>query len=88
MRYLLLLLLSLSLLTVQAQSDSRPLVVASASIFADMANVIAGDHLRVDMVVPIGGDPHIYEPTPDDVRLVSAPSKVKNTLIQVTLTPG
>ena len=51
--------------------DDRPLVVASASIFADMAEVIAGDLLPVRSVVPIGGDPHIYEPTPADVRLVS-----------------
>lgn len=52
-------------------TDERPLVVASASIFADMTKVIAGDLLRVEMVVPIGGDPHIYEPTPSDVDLVS-----------------
>lgn len=70
------LLLSLTLLfsvllPAQEETDSRPLVVASASIFADMAEVIAGDHLRVQMVVPIGGDPHIYEPTPNDVRLVA-----------------
>ncbi|MEO0732853.1 MAG: zinc ABC transporter substrate-binding protein [Bacteroidota bacterium] len=66
-----LLLLSLTL-PAQKAADTRPLVVASASIFADMANVIAGDHVRVATVVPIGGDPHLYEPTPDDVRLVAA----------------
>ncbi|MEM1356579.1 MAG: zinc ABC transporter substrate-binding protein [Bacteroidota bacterium] len=59
-------------LSAQEATETRPLVVASASIFADMAEVIAGDHLRIQMVVPIGGDPHIYEPTPDDVRLVAA----------------
>ncbi|MEL6141509.1 MAG: zinc ABC transporter substrate-binding protein, partial [Bacteroidota bacterium] len=48
-----------------------PIVVASASIFADMAEVIGGDMIRVQSVVPIGGDPHIYEPTPEDVRLVA-----------------
>jgi len=53
------------------EADSRPLVVASASIFADMTEVIAGDLLRVQSVVPIGGDPHIYEPTPENVQLVS-----------------
>ena len=56
----------------QETADERPLVVASASIFADMASVVAGDLLRVTSVVPIGGDPHIYEPTPDDVRLIGA----------------
>lgn len=48
----------------------KPLVVASASMIADMATNIGGQHIDVDLIVPIGGDPHIYEPTPDDVRLV------------------
>ncbi len=55
----------------KAQTDERPLVVTSASIFADMTEVIAGDLVRIQSVVPIGGDPHIYEPTPADVRLVA-----------------
>ena len=52
--------------------DERPLVVTSASIFADMTLMVAGELVRVRSVVPIGGDPHIYEPTPSDVRLVAA----------------
>ena len=54
-----------------AADDDKPLVVASASIFADMAEVIGGGLVDVQSIVPIGGDPHIYEPTPADVRLVS-----------------
>lgn len=49
----------------------KKLVVTSASIFADMAKNIAGDLLEVRSIVPIGSDPHIYEPTPADARLVS-----------------
>lgn len=65
-------LLSLLLVVpLSAQEEAPPLVVASASIFADMAEVIGGDMVRVQSVVPIGGDPHIYEPTPEDVRLVA-----------------
>jgi len=52
------------------EKDERPLVVTSASIFKDMTEVVAGGLLRVESVVPIGGDPHIYEPTPEDVQLV------------------
>ena len=48
-----------------------PNVVATASMIADMAQRVAGDRLRVACIVPIGGDPHIYEPTPRDVRLVA-----------------
>lgn len=53
-------------------AQERKLVVASASIFADMATVISGNLVEVKMVVPIGGDPHIYEPTPSDVALVAS----------------
>ncbi|MAT53875.1 MAG: hypothetical protein CMN32_05295 [Saprospirales bacterium] len=51
--------------------NEKKLVVASASIFADMAKNIAGDLVEVESIVPIGSDPHIYEPTPADARLVS-----------------
>ncbi len=54
-----------------AQSEVRPLVVTSASIFADMAAVIGGDLITVESIVPIGGDPHTYEPTPSDVQLIA-----------------
>lgn len=73
MRLLPTLLLLLLLCTgASAQNDQRPLVVTSASIFADMTLMIADTLVRIQSVVPIGGDPHIYEPTPDDVRLVAA----------------
>lgn len=59
-------------LQAQAGEDTGlPLVVTSASIFADMTSMVAGGHVRIQSVVPIGGDPHIYEPTPEDVQLVS-----------------
>lgn len=54
-----------------AEDQTLPVVVTSASIFADMTTMIAGGHVRIESVVPIGGDPHIYEPTPADVQLVS-----------------
>ncbi len=51
-------------------SQSKPLVVASASIFQDMAIQIGGEYVDVRTIVPIGGDPHLYEPTPSDAQLV------------------
>ncbi len=64
-----LMLLGCQVATVHAQH--KPLVVATASIFADMAQQIAGDEVEVRTIVPIGGDPHVYEPTPGDARLVA-----------------
>lgn len=49
----------------------KKLVVGTASIFADMAKVIGGDIIEVKSIVPIGGDPHTYQPTPSDVKLVT-----------------
>ena len=57
-------------LSLSLQAQNKPLVVSSASIFADMASVIGGDLIESVSIVPIGGDPHIYEPTPGDVRLL------------------
>lgn len=51
--------------------EQKPQVVASASMFADMAEVIGGNLIEVRMIVPIGGDPHIYEPTPADAQMVA-----------------
>lgn len=51
-------------------AQDQPLVVASASMIHDMLVVIAGDMVKTDVVVPIGSDPHLYEPTPSDARLL------------------
>lgn len=73
MRATLLLLALASGVLAKAQDapDRRPLVVATASIFADMAAVIGGDVVRVESIVPLGGDPHTYEPTPEAAALVT-----------------
>lgn len=71
MRWIIIVICLLGILPVTAQEEDRPLVVASASIFRDMAEVVSGGLVEVQSVVPIGGDPHIYEPTPADVRLVA-----------------
>ncbi len=52
-------------------AQNKPLVVATASMIADMAKNIAGDKLDIQLIVPIGGDPHIYDPTPRDAQLVT-----------------
>ena len=43
-------------------------VVASFTVLADMVRQVGGDHVVVVSMVPPNGDPHEYEPTPDDAR--------------------
>lgn len=47
-------------------------VVSSASIFQDMVKNIGGDKIESYTIVPIGGDPHLYEPKPSDAQLVKS----------------
>ncbi len=46
-------------------------VVVSTEILADLVRHISGDKATVDTVVPPGGDPHSYEPTPADAAKVA-----------------
>lgn len=51
--------------------DGRPLVVTTISILADLTREVAGDHVVVESLVEIGGDPHTYEPVPSDAGKIS-----------------
>ena len=78
MRNLLLFILFIGASTLRAE---KPLVVATASIFADMASQIGDTLIEVETIVPIGGDPHTYDPRPSDLILLNKASLIlKNGL--------
>jgi manganese/iron transport system substrate-binding protein len=59
----------------------RPVVTATISIVADLVASVAGDLVEVRTIVHVGGDPHVYEPTPSDARaLHDADLVVRNGL--------
>lgn len=54
-----------------ALEGDRPLVVTTISIIGDFTRQVAGDHVTVESIVGIGGDPHVYEPRPSDAAKIS-----------------
>jgi zinc/manganese transport system substrate-binding protein len=43
--------------------DGRPLIVATTTIVGELAAHVAGDQARVEVLMPIGADPHDFEPS-------------------------
>jgi ABC-type Zn uptake system ZnuABC Zn-binding protein ZnuA len=55
--------------TAPARSNLR--VVAVATFLADIAQNVAGDRVRIETLMPLGVDPHSFEPTPQDVKKIA-----------------
>lgn len=72
MNKLLIYISALFILIGSANAQKRLKIVASASMISDIASNVIGDLHEIDMIVPIGGDPHLHEPTPSNARLVAA----------------
>ncbi|MBP8974906.1 MAG: zinc ABC transporter substrate-binding protein [Anaerolineae bacterium] len=53
-----------------AQAD-RLRVVASFSILADVVSQVAGDAAQIETLIPVGANPHAYEPSARDVVRLS-----------------
>jgi ABC-type Zn uptake system ZnuABC Zn-binding protein ZnuA len=53
-------------------SGSVPKALAVETFLADIARSVAGDRLVVESLLPVGVDPHGFEPTPKDAKKVDA----------------
>ena len=54
-----------------AAAPGTPKVLAVETFLADIAQNVAGGRLTVEALIPIGVDPHTFEPTPTDIRRVA-----------------
>lgn len=50
--------------------DQSLQVLAVETFLADLAQNVAGDRLKINSLMPLGSDPHSFEPTPQDVSRV------------------
>jgi ABC-type Zn uptake system ZnuABC Zn-binding protein ZnuA len=57
--------------TAASAAATGPRVLAVETFLADIAQNVAGDRLKVDALMPLGVDPHAFQPTPADVRKVA-----------------
>ncbi|BDZ64353.1 metal ABC transporter substrate-binding protein [Agromyces mangrovi Wang et al. 2018] len=50
------------------EDDDRPVVLTTFTVLQDIAQEVAGEHLRVESITKVGAEIHGYEPTPGDLR--------------------
>jgi len=55
----------------QPDLKAGPVILTSTTFLADMTRNVAGARLQVDSLLPVGADPHGYQPTPSDVAKIS-----------------
>jgi len=53
------------------QTPGLPRILVVESFLADIAQNVAGDRLTVETLIPLGVDPHAYQPTPRDAATVA-----------------
>jgi zinc/manganese transport system substrate-binding protein len=70
MKSLLVPIASLAAFSASAASARTIDVVASFTILADVVQNVGGDHVRVKSLVPPNGDPHDFEPSPEDAKAI------------------
>jgi ABC-type Zn uptake system ZnuABC Zn-binding protein ZnuA len=59
-----------------ALANTKPTVIATTTQLEDIVSVIAGDRVTVIGLVPRNGDPHEFEPRPDNVKQVAQSTAV------------
>ncbi len=56
---------------VPLSAGERLQVVATTSVVADVVSSVAGDRIELSALMPLGTDPHAFEPTPQDAAALT-----------------
>ena len=55
-------------------ASSRPqtdiVILTSTTFLTDITRNVVGDRVKVESLLPVGADPHSYQPTPQDVAKI------------------
>jgi ABC-type Zn uptake system ZnuABC Zn-binding protein ZnuA len=54
-----------------AAGDGRLQVVATTTIVGDVVSQVGGEQIDVHVLLPVGADPHSFDPTPQDIAKVA-----------------
>jgi ABC-type Zn uptake system ZnuABC Zn-binding protein ZnuA len=79
-------------------AEAQVEVVATTTYLADIVRNVAGDRVPVSSLMPVGGDPHSFEPRPQDARTIAESrlvvsdtpglSPVVDALVKATIQPN
>lgn len=58
-------------MTEEANDEGKPLVFASFYPVYDLVDTVAGDTVKLEAFMPLDKDPHLWEPTPRDMKRLS-----------------
>lgn len=62
--------LSAALNAAPVDTGNKPVLVTSTTQIADFARQVVGDRCVVRCILAPGADPHTYQPTPEDIKMV------------------
>lgn len=51
--------------------SDKPTVTGTTTFVADIVKVLAEEFVNIDMIIPAGDDPHLYEPKPQDLQKIT-----------------
>lgn len=52
-------------------ANEKPKVTVTTSFLADMVHEIGGNELEIELLIPAGSDPHLYQPKAQDLEKIS-----------------